>query len=221
MLDGEYMKKSVKIIIGSIIIALIICISTAIIYNTIYKKIDIQKANEGWTFYDESITNIKNNMSAITEPNENFEWGTLKNIDIEDTEYKNTLNSLIASVRMCYLEYTDDGTLYTDSNPIRKYRSQKSISKQDLKQLTNSMFYEQNKGCLSYFEKYNALLISNDETLKNKVYSITNPIVDLKSYGLYLDKETTYDELMMKKILEVHLVEDISKFLVNEYNRLK
>ena len=221
MLDGEYMKKSVKIIIGSIIIALIICISTAIIYNTIYKKIDIQKANEGWTFYDESITNIKNNMSAITEPNENFEWGTLKNIDIEDTEYKNTLNSLIASVRMCYLEYTDDGTLYTDSNPIRKYRSQKSISKQDLKQLTNSMFYEQNKGCLSYFEKYNTLLISNNETLKNKVYNVTNPIVGIKSYGLYLGKETTYDELMMKKILEVHLVEDISKFLVNEYNRLK
>ena len=215
------MKKSVKIIIGSIIIALIICISTAIIYNTIYKKIDIQKANEGWTFYDESITNIKNNMSAITEPNENFEWGTLKNIDIEDTEYKNTLNSLIASVRMCYLEYTDDGTLYTDSNPIRKYRSQKSISKQDLKQLTNSMFYEQNKGCLSYFEKYNTLLISNNETLKNKVYNVTNPIVGIKSYGLYLGKETTYDELMMKKILEVHLVEDISKFLVNEYNRLK
>ena len=215
------MKKSVKIIIGSIIIALIICISTAIIYNTIYKKIDIQKANEGWTFYDESITNIKNNMSAITKPNENFEWGTLKNIDIEDTEYKNTLNSLIASVRMCYLEYTDDGTLYTDSNPIRKYRSQKSISKQDLKQLTNSMFYEQNKGCLSYFEKYNTLLISNNETLKNKVYNVTNPIVGIKSYGLYLGKETTYDELMMKKILEVHLVEDISKFLVNEYNRLK
>ena len=215
------MKKSVKIIIGSIIIALIICISTAIIYNTIYKKIDIQKANEGWTFYDESITNIKNNMSAITEPNEKFKWGTLKDIDIEDTEYKNTLNSLVASVRMCYLEYTDDGTLYTDSNPIRKYRSQKSISKQDLKQLTNSMFYEQNKGCLSYFEKYNTLLISNNETLKNKVYNVTNPIVGIKSYGLYLGKETTYDELMMKKILEVHLVEDISKFLVNEYNRLK
>lgn len=94
------MKKSVKIIIGSIIIALIICISAAIIYNTIYKKIDIQKANEGWTFYDESITNIKNNMSAITEPNENFKWGTLKDIDIEDTEYKNTLNSLVASVRI-------------------------------------------------------------------------------------------------------------------------
>ena len=215
------MKKSVKIIIGSIIMALMICILTAIIYNTIHKKIDIQKANEGWAIYEKSITNIKNNMSAITEPNENFEWGTLKDIDIEDTEYKNTLNSLVASVRMCYLEYTDDGTLYTDSNPIRKYRSQKNISKQELKQLTNSMFYEQNKGCLSYFEKYNTLLISNDETLKNKVYNVTNPIVDLKSYGLYLDKETTYDELMMKKILEVHLVEDVSKFLVNEYNRLK
>lgn len=64
-------------------------------------------------------------MSAITNPNEYYEWGTLKDIDTNDIEYKNTLNSLVASVRMCYLEYTDDGTLYTDSNPIRKYRNQK------------------------------------------------------------------------------------------------
>ena len=160
-------------------------------------------------------------MSAITNPNEYYEWGTLKDIDTNDIEYKNTLNSLVASVRMCYLEYTDDGTLYTDSNPIRKYRNQKNISKKELKQLNNTMLYEQNNGCLKYFEDNNTLLTSNNEILKNKVNSIISPIIDFKSYGLYLSEDATYDELMMKKLLEIHLVEGISKFLTNEYDRLK
>lgn len=214
------MKINNGVAVGSIAV-LVLCLSVAILYSKIPRKIDIQKANKGWYNYDESITNIKNNISAITNPNEYFEWGTLKDINIDDAEYKNTLNSLVASVRMCYLEYTDDGALYTNSNSIKKYRNQKSITRSELQQLTNSVFYEQSNGCLSYFEKNNALLISNDEVLRNKVYDAINPIIDFKAYMLHFDEETTYDELMLKKIFEVHLVEDISKFLINEYNRLK
>lgn len=213
------MKKK-KVIIGSMLL-LAVCLLTVIIYSRAPRKVDIQKANVDWLIYDKSITNIKNNMRAITNPNEYYEWGILKDINTNDIEYKNTLNSLVASVRMCYLEYTDDGTLYTDSNPIRKYRNQKNISKKELKQLNNTMFYEQNNGCLKYFEDNNTLLTSNNEILKNKVNSIISPIIDFKSYGLYLSKDATYDELMMKKLLEIHLVEDISKFLTNEYDRLK
>lgn len=213
------MKKSKTIIIGSII--LIICLFALIIYNNFSRKIDIKSANKGWNIYDKSISNIKDNMSAIAAPNQNFEWGTLKDIDIDDIEYKNTLNSLLADVRMCYLEYTDDGTLYTNSNPIRKYRDKKNISKRELKELTDVMIYEQRNGCLKYFEKYNVLLISNDEILRNKIYNITNSIVDFKLYVFHLEKNETYDELLTKKILEVHLLEDISKFLIDEYDRLK
>ena len=205
------MKKSKTIIIGSII--LIICLFALIIYNNFSRKIDIKSANKGWNIYDKSISNIKDNMSAIAAPNQNFEWGNLKDIDIDDIEYKNTLNSLLADVRMCYLEYTDDGTLYTNSNPIRKYRDKKNISKRELKELTDAMIYEQRNGCLKYFEKYNVLLI--------KIYNITNSIVDFKLYVLHLEKNETYDELLTKKILEVHLLEDISKFLIDEYDRLK
>lgn len=213
------MKKSKTIIIGSII--LIICLFALIIYNNFSRKIDIKSANKGWNIYDKSISNIKDNISAIAEPNQNFEWGTLKDIDIDDKEYKNTLNSLLADVRMCYLEYTDDGTLYTNSNPIRKYRDKKNISKRELKELTDAMIYEQRNGCLKYFEKYNVLLISNDKILRNKIYNITNSIADFKLYVLHLEKNETYDELLTKKILEVHLLEDISKFLIDEYDRLK
>lgn len=213
------MKKSKTIIIGSII--LIICLFALIIYNNFSRKIDIKSANKGWNIYDKSISNIKDNISAIAKPNQNFEWGTLKDIDIDDIKYKNTLNSLLADVRMCYLEYTDDGTLYTNSNSIRKYRDKKNISKRELKELTDAMIYEQRNGCLKYFEKYNVLLISNDKILRNKIYNITNSIADFKLYVLHLEKNETYDELLTKKILEVHLLEDISKFLIDEYDRLK
>lgn len=213
------MKKSKTIIIGSII--LIICLFALIIYNNFSRKIDIKSANKGWNIYDKSISNIKDNISAIAEPNQNFEWGTLKDIDIDDIEYKNTLNSLLVDVRMCYLEYTDDGTLYTNSNSIRKYRDKKNISKRELKELTDAMINEQRNGCLKYFEKYNVLLISNDKILRNKIYNITNSIADFKLYVLHLEKNETYDELLTKKILEVHLLEDISKFLIDEYDRLK
>lgn len=214
------MRKKIKVIIGSII-ALVMCFLVVIICNTKNTKIDIQQANKVWIIYDKSITNIKENMSAITKPNEDFEWWTLKDINIEDTEYKNTLNSLVASVRMCYLSYTDEGTSLTNSNPIREYRNKKYITKQELEQLNNSMFYELSQGCLTRFTQYNSLLVSNDEILRNEVYNITNPIVDFKSYDLFSNKEATYNELVMRKIMEVHLVEDVSEFLVNEYNKLK
>ena len=89
---------------------------------------DIQLSNQSWDSYDESIKNIKNNMDPITEPNENFFWWSLKDFDIEDNEYEKILNHLVAQVRMCYLDYTDDGTLYTNSNPIRKYREKDIIT---------------------------------------------------------------------------------------------
>lgn len=47
-------------------------------------------------------------MESITDSNESFDWWILKDFDIEDDEYESVLNLLVADVRMCYLEYTDD-----------------------------------------------------------------------------------------------------------------
>ncbi len=216
------MKKKRKAVVVSIIIILLACFLVIIIYSINYNKIDIQQANSGWIIYDKSITNIKENMEAITEPNEVFDWWTLKNFDIEDDEYENTLNSLVASVRMCYLSYTDDGTLYTNSNSLREYRNKKSITRKELEQLNYSMYNEISEtGCLTRFTQYNSLLVSNDENLRNEVHNITNKIADLMTNELFLKKDATYDELILRKIIEVHLVEDVSEFLIKEYNRLK
>lgn len=213
------MKKKKIIIICAIIIIIGLII---VFFNMNHRKIDIQKSNQSWSLYDKSIENIKNNMDAITESNENFEWWVLKDFDIQDDEYELVLNKLVSTVRMCYLSYTDDGTLLTNSNPIRKYRNKNNITSKNLKQLNVDMYYEAGKaGCLNDFLGYSTLLVSNDEKTRNKVYKITNKIVDFKSNESFFNKDATYNELMMRKIMEVHLVEDVSEFLVSEYNRLK
>ena len=211
-------RKKKVIIIGIGIIVLLSSILSIVIYNANYNSIDIQQANKGWTIYDKSITNIKENMSIITEADGDFEWGSLKDFEIEDKDYEKTLNSLVASVRMCYLSYTDDGTLYTNANPIREYRNKKTITKTELKELNYSM---DNEKCFNMFTQYNSLFISHSEELTNEVYNITNKIIDLKANDLFSNHEATYEELLLRKILEVHLVEDVSEYLVKEYDRLK
>ena len=211
-------RKKKVIIIGIGIIVLLSSILSIVIYNANYNSIDIQQANKGWTIYDKSITNIKENMSIITEADGDFEWGSLKDFEIEDKDYEKTLNSLVASVRMCYLSYTDDGTLYTNANPIREYRNKKTITKIELKELNYSI---DNEKCFNMFTQYNSLFISHSEELTNEVYNITNKIIDLKVNDLFSNHEATYEELLLRKILEVHLVEDVSEYLVKEYDRLK
>ena len=215
-----YKNKYILIIMALILIALSSFLSI-IVYKNYDKKIDIQLANQIWTTYDDSIAIIKNNMESITDSNESFDWWILKDFDIEDDEYESVLNLLVADVRMCYLEYTDDGTLYTNTNPIRKYREKEYITSKELEKLNFEMYNEFNQGCLKRFASYNSLLISNDEVLRNNVLTKTNKIFRISPIEIFNNKNATYNELLLRKIMEVHYIEDISEFLVEEYNRLK
>ena len=215
-----YKNKYIVIIMALILIALSSFLSITV-YKNYDKKIDIQLANQIWTTYDDSIAIIKNNMESITDSNESFDWWILKDFDIEDDEYESVLNLLVADVRMCYLEYTDDGTLYTNTNPIRKYREKEYITSKELEKLNFEMYNEFNQGCLKRFASYNALLISNDEVLRNNVLTKTNKIFRISQIEIFNNKKATYNELLLRKIMEVHYIEDISEFLVEEYNRLK
>lgn len=210
-------KKSVYGIL--VVLIAISSILSIIIYKNYNNKIDIQLSNQSWDSYDESIKNIKNNMEPITEPNENFFWWTLKDFNIEDNEYEKILNHLVAQVRMCYLDYTDDGTLYTNSNPIRKYREKDIITTEELKKLNFDM--SNDSDCINRFDDFNYLLISNDENLRNRFLNRINKINLIKSTELFKNENASYNELLLRKTIEVHYIEDISEFLVEEYNRLK
>ena len=219
------MKKILKnkykyiFIIFSLILIVLSSFLSIIIYKNHHDKIDIQLSNQSWDSYDESIKNIKNNMDLITEPNENFFWWTLKDFDIEDNEYEKILNHLVAQVRMCYLDYTDDGTLYTNSNPIRKYRKKDIITTKELKKLNFDM--SNDRSCINRFDDFNSLLISNDENLRKRFLNRINKINLIKSTELFRNENASYNELLLRKTIEVHYIEDMSEFLVEEYNRLK
>jgi len=213
-----YKNKYIIIILFLMLIALSSCLSI-IIYKNYNKKIDIQLSNQVWATYDDSMTIIKNNMSSITEPNESFDWWTLKDFDIKDDDYESVLNLLVADVRECYLEYNQSQEYF--SNPILKYKDKRYITSKELEKLNLDMYNEFNQGCLKRFERYDALLISNDESLRNNVLSKTNKIFRIKPTEIFNNKNATYNELLLRKIMEVHYIEDISEFLTEEYNRLK
>lgn len=215
----KFLKNKYIFIIFSLILIVLSSFLSIIIYKNHNDKIDIKLSNQSWDSYDESIKNIKNNMDPITEPNENFFWWTLKDFDIEDNEYEKILNHLVAQVRMCYLDYTDDGTLYTNSNPIRKYREKDIITTEELKKLNFDM--SNDRSCINRFDDFNSLLISNDENLRNRFLNRINKINLIKSTELFRNENASYNELLLRKTIEVHYIEDMSELIVEEYNRLK
>lgn len=204
-----------------VIFIITVLIITLIILSILKTKNDIKESNKSWKSYDLSIENIKNNLDPITEPNESFYWWKLKDFDIKDKEYEQMLNSVLANVRMCYLNFTDNGELYTNSNPIRKYREKDNITNEELERL-NDLMYEDTKNCLDRFEQYNdTILISSDEYSKNKFLNELNKINMIKDTKLFSNKKASYNELLLRKTMEVHLIEDLSKFIKEEYYRLR
>lgn len=198
-------------------IVLLVGIFSIMIYKN--NNMEIMDTEPYWNIYDISIKNIENNMNSITEPNGDIKWGTLKNLDIDDEEYLDTLNSLVADVRMCYLGYTDEEKMSAEFNSIKKYRNKTKITKRKLLDL-NATTKKEVKDCSTRLEKYNVTTVSNDKELQSRLLTLTNNIIKLNSKMFAIDT-LSYNELLLRKIYELHSVEDMSSFLVSEYSRLK
>lgn len=198
-------------------IVLLVGIFSIMIYKN--NNMEIMDTEPYWNIYDISIKNIENNMNSITEPNGDIKWGTLKNLDIDDEKYLDTLNSLVADVRMCYLGYTDEEKMSAEFISIKKYRNKTKITKRKLLDL-NATTKKEVKDCSTRLEKYNVTTVSNDKELQSRLLTLTNNIIKLNSKMFAIDT-LSYNELLLRKIYELHSVEDMSSFLVSEYSRLK
>lgn len=198
-------------------IVLLVGIFSIMIYKN--NNMEIMDTEPYWNIYDISIKNIENNMNSITEPNGDIKWETLKNIDIDDEKYLDTLNSLVADVRMCYLGYTDEEKMSAEFISIKKYRNKTKITKRKLLDL-NATTKKEVKDCSTRLEKYNVTTVSNDKELQSRLLTLTNNIIKLNSKMFAIDT-LSYNELLLRKIYELHSVEDMSSFLVSEYSRLK
>ena len=198
-------------------IVLLVGIFSIMIYKN--NNMEIMDTEPYWNIYDISIKNIENNMNSITEPNGDIKWGTLKNLDIDDEKYLDTLNSLVADVRLCYLGYTDEEKMSAEFISIKKYRNKTKITKRKLLDL-NATTKKEVKDCSTRLEKYNVTTVSNDKELQSRLLTLTNNIIKLNSKMFAIDT-LSYNELLLRKIYELHSVEDMSSFLVSEYSRLK
>ena len=213
------LKKKILIVLGLAALIVITSFVSITVYKNYNRKIDIREANKSWNIYDENINDIKANMDSIMEPNENFDWWVLKDFDIKDDDYENALNHLAADIRMCYIGYTDEGEFYTDSNPIRKYRDKKYITKKELETLN---FYSKSDSCLNWFNGFFGVKLSDNKELEERLQKhLKNIDLNSKSKLFSYYDQATYNELLMRKINEVQLVKEASDFLVEEYNNLK
>ena len=209
-------NKKLIFLIGISVLITIIFIT---IFTSRGQYINIEDTKLLWNVYDMNIENIKNNLDPITVPNENFFWWELKDFDIEDDYYENSLNTLVSDIRMCYLELTDDGERYTNSNPIRNYRDKKEISKEELEILNFNMNNE--NWCINRFNRYSNIVISNNKEDMNNFISKVNKMLALNQKELLRKEHFSYNELLARKITETTILEDLSEYVEDEYYRLK
>lgn len=221
--------KSNKNAIILILITIIIMILALSIYYILSNKENTKKENKDiipinndlnlWNIYDAHINSIKRNMDEITIPSDNFYWWGLKNFDINDSEYKNNLNVLVSDIRNCYMEFTMDGEIYQASNPILNYRDAKNITKQDLEILRDNM--TKNSTCLYRFEDYSSLLISENTIYREEFLNALDKVMAIRNNELFTKQNPSYNELLLRKYLEVSLIDNLSIWLRSEYYKLK
>ncbi len=219
------MKNKLYFISTVIIILIIIVAVVSVIKINNLKgndiNFDIKKYSGMWEIYDANLNAIKTSMDKITESNDNFYWWKLKDFSIEDKDYESILNSLVSDIRMCYIEYTDDGSMYTDSNPIRKYRGKDKITK---KELTDLQWRMSTENCrVGTFDTYSNLLISNDSNRRELLLSKIDEIVNLNSISgtRFVDDNYSYEALLSYKVIETSLLSKLSYWLEIEYSNLK
>lgn len=206
------MKKNVLIIM--ILSVLIVCL----IFSFKEKTYNISSSNGLWYIYDSNLENIENNMNEITESNDEFLWYVLLDFNIEDTEYKDMLNALVARIRMSYYELTQNKDFYTNSNAILNYRDKDNITEKELKILTDAMSRDQEMSLLKNLSNFK---ISDDEEVSEKFKKMVLIYDDVSKNRLFTKDNPTYEELLSRKIIETNILKDLSDFLVMEYYRLK
>jgi len=209
------LKKNFKILMFAfIIISLVLCI---FIYKNNYK---IKLSEKTWSDYDKSLENIKKNMDEITEDSENWIWWTLKENNITDLDFKNAINSLIGDIRMCYIYSSNDDNYRGNvkSNPLLKYKEEKTITKKQVEslQIETKIDY-----CLEVFEKYNLFMISSDKTIDESFKAQVNKVYELQKSELFKIENPTYDEMVEKEVLKLKKISELTNWLKLEYDKYK
>lgn len=218
-ISKKEIKQKNRLVVVSCCLFLLFIIILSFFVSQINSDRQEIKLNNIWLFYDKDISKIKENMDEISFDSDSFYWWGLKDFDIEDDEYENHLNGLVADIRICYMEFIRDGENHEASNPILDYRGREFITRKEVEVLESKM--DENSVCLTRFYRYKSLLISYDEEVRNNFLEQIDDIIWVRESDLFVNDNPTFDELLSRKYLEVSMISRLSDWLVAEYYRLK
>lgn len=179
---------------------------------SISKTLAPKKLGETYSYLyealDDHLNKIETNMDEITISNDEFNWAVLKKINIEDDQLKNTYDLLISDIRTYYLSFSNLENESNNNINLLSYEDRTNISKKELTDLTNSNDY------LQKFDKYNSMVLSDDQTLSDRIKAQINIIIDYNEDN-YPYKD--FEKLLYDELVTTSKISSLSNWLKTEY----
>lgn len=179
------------------------------------KYVNIESDNLMWNLYDINVKEINKNMDSIMVPNNEFKWGSLKDVNTKDKEYEKVLNEIAKKVTTYYYNFEKDGSNYTDNNYAKKYRNSKKISSEEIDTLKNLSEFN----CAESFNSYKDVELNINSNNKDRLLNKIDEVLEYEDKYLIKNPEN-YNEFVYNEIIETEILKNMSKFLNDEYNRL-
>lgn len=197
-----------KVYFFIIIYAIFIFILSIAIYKTFNPKKMGEIYSSLYEALDYQISKIETNMNEITISNDEWKWAEIKETNTNDEKLKNTYNSLISDIRTYYLTYYDLENKTYNNLKILSFEDKTSIADDELSELNNRDNY------LKVFDKYNSMVLSDNQQLSDKIKKQINIIID------YSDKSSsnkTFDELLYDELVTTSKIASLASWLKTEY----
>lgn len=212
----EKNKNLISGIVGISVLVIIIILCFVVTYKDA-ERVNVVDDNL-WLAYENSIESIVYNMELITYNDDGSYWAGLKDFDIEDDKYEETLNLFTKDIKECYDEFTLANEKYKNGNAILEYREVDSISVRELEQLREDIT---ESTCYSRFDKYNDMEISDDEDTKIRFMKRIEILQEIYINEMLVKNDPSFDTLLTRKILEASEIDGASAWLRSEYYRLR
>jgi hypothetical protein len=147
---------------------------------------------------------IKANMNEITDNN----WSKLKKTNLEDEKLKNTYSLLVSDIKTCYLLSNDLKNETYDNIKILSFKNKTSVTSEEVSKLNR------NKNCLENFDKYDSLVLSNDQKLSERMKTQIGIIVDYKPEP---SEYNDFYDLLSEESITMSKVASLTNWLKIEY----
>ncbi len=179
---------------------------------SIYKTLSPNELGQTYSYLYESLdlylNKIESNMNEITISNDEWDWVELKEINTEDEQLKNTYNLLISDIRTYYLSFSNSKSERNNNISLLNFKDKTRITDKELSDLSNNENYLEN------FDKYNSMILSNDQTRAERIKAQINIIIDYdKEEFAYKD----FGQLLYDELVTTSKIASLSSWLKTEY----